>query len=317
MLIIIIGLVEVMKISKRFYYYFGFVCLAVIYVTASLLAPLGPTRFKITPSKTHVLQLTILLPVVIIWTVAIYGAERFKSYTDRIKHDKDGAALGKISTGFLILIFGIIFNGLFGILRSWAAKDGWLSAFTIGSNFLSAVFPLIAYSFMFAGSNQLRKLTKERSQNQLASIALAGVLLAIGVIYVIVLVNYKYANSTPDHTRYSSFYMSDPLIILTLAVPYLIGWGLALKTALNLDQYRKAVKGVIYRAALLKLVIGIYIIVAFYIFVQLLVAFSTYLATAGLSSILAIFYLLVVSYGVGFIVMALGAKKLTQIEDIH
>jgi hypothetical protein len=53
--------------------------------------------------------------------------------------------------------------------------------------------------------------------------------------------------------------MSDPLILLTLALPYLIGWWLGIKAALNLNNYRTNVQGIIYKNALFRLVVGILI----------------------------------------------------------
>ena len=304
--------------SKRAYYYLSYLAISAIYVISSLLAPLGPNRFNLTASKTHLLQLTILLPVVLIWFAAVYGVEKFHTYTSSIKSYKDGKPLHLFATGLLILVGSIIFNSIVGILRPWALADGWLSAYTILANYLSAWLPLLAYACMYIGSAQLLKSikTKPKIKNPLGWLPILLLLIIVGAIYVAVLLNYNYRSSTPDPTRYSSFYMSDPLILFTLALPYLFGWGLALKATLNLYAYLKQVRGVIYRSAFVRLLSGVLVVTLFYIIVQMLVAFSTYIAKAGLGSILLILYMLIMLYALGFLIIASGAKKLVAIEKV-
>lgn len=310
------NLAKTKDISKTFYWYLALAIASVLYIVTSLIAPLGPNRFNLTPAKTHVLQLSLLLPIVVIWWIAFYGAERFKNYTSKIKSDKDGRALDTIATGLVILVATIILNGLFGVLRSWAVQGNWLAAFTNLSNHLSALGPLIAYSYMFAGSLQLRKLIKKRKISHTRLIVLTTLLVLIAAVYIKTIVSYKYLSSTPDQSRYSSFYMSGALVFLTIGLPYLIGWGLAIASAINIAEYSNQVKGIVYRSMLLRFVIGTYLVVAFYIIVQMLIAFSTFFAKAGLGTLLLIVYLLIIGYAVGFVLIASGVKKLSRIEKV-
>jgi len=301
---------------KRVYFYLAYLVFAALYITVSLVAPLGPNRFRLSPTRTHALQAAILLPVVIIWMAAVYGAEKFHSYTKLIRKSKDGRALHIMSAGLLILVGSILFSGLIGIVRPWALKDGWLSAYTIFTNYISVLLPLVAYYVMHAGSIELLKSIKVRTSR----VSWVGIIVILGIIgagYIAALINYDYRTYTPDPSKYSSFYISAPLIITTIALPYLIGWGLAIKSMLNLNQYRQQVKGVIYKKSLFRLEAGILIVTAFYIVVQLLVAFSTYFASAELGSILLFLYVLILIYALGFMVIASGTSKLTAIEKIR
>jgi hypothetical protein len=304
------------SISKTYYYYLALAAVSAVYITASLLAPLGANRFNLTPAKTHLLQLTIYLPIVLVWWIAVFGAERFKNYTRRIKEHKDGRGLNKISTGLIILVVSIILGGLFGVLRPWALQNGWLAAFTNINNHLSVVGPLIAYGFIYAGSVDLKKLPKKHPTDYKRTVILLLFLALIAAWYIVQLVGYEYLETTPNPARYSSFYMSTPLVLLTIALPYLVGWGLGIKAALNLAEYRRQVKGLIYREMLLRLVIGTLVVIGFYFAVQLLVAFSTFFARAGLGAILLVVYLLILSYAVGFLMIASGARKLSRIEEV-
>lgn len=301
---------------RRIYFYLAYLAFAVLYVTVSLLAPLGPNRFNLSPQRTHVLQLAILLPVVLIWMAAIYGAEKFHSYTRLIRKSQDGKALNIISIGLLILVGSILFNGLLSIVRPWALKDGWLSAYTIFSNYVSVLLPLLAYYVMHAGSRELLKSIKVRT-GRISWFGIIILVAVIGAAYVTALMNYDYRTHTPDPSKYSSFYISAPLIISSIALPYLIGWALAIKAVLNLNQYRRQVKGVIYQRSLFRLEAGLLVVTAFYILVQLLVAFSTYFAKAELGSILLFIYMIIILYALGFMIIASGTSKLTAIEKIR
>ncbi len=301
---------------KKLYFYLSLTVISAVYIVASLLAPLSSNRFNLTPAKTHSIQIAVLLPIVIIWWIAAMGAERFKSYTSQIKQHPDGRGLDKISTGLVILVVAIIIGGVFGVLRAWALNNGWLAAYTNISNHLTVIGPLIAFAYMFSGSLELNKITKKKQIVSRNALIFLLILLLIAAAYVKILLNYKYLESTPDPTKYSSFYMSPALVFLTIGLPYLIGWGLGIMTAVNLVRYRAYVKGIIYKAMLLRLVVGIPIVIGFYFAVQLLIAFSTFFAKAGLSSILLIVYLLIIAYAIGFLVIASGAKKLAQIEKV-
>jgi hypothetical protein len=297
--------------------YYGLLALwGIIYIIGTINAPLAPNRFNLSTTSTHLLQVTIALPVVLIWTAAVIGAERFKSYTQRIIKHPDGEAMNKVANGLIILVAALLFRGVSGILRPWALKDGWLDQFTILYNFISVVLPLIAYCFMYAGSKDLLKLTKSSKKYLMSWLPVILLIIAVGILYITVIFHYGYRNNTPDPAKFSSFYLTDGLIFFTLLIPYLAGWALGIKSALNINAYKRDVKGAIYKNALFRLVIGFLLVIACAVTIQLLVAFSTYFATAKLASILLFIYLLLIFYASGFLFIASGTKKLGTIEMV-
>jgi hypothetical protein len=299
--------------NTRKKYYVLFIVASLIYIIATLVAPLTPNRFNLTTAGSHMLQIAIALPIVLIWAVAVYGAERFNSYSKSIRRHPDGRALDMIARGLTILVASYIGTSLFGRLRPWAFRDGWLPTYTIVANYLAVVFALVAFGYMYRGSVQLRRLIKAKDKGAKTAVV-AVTLTAISVLYLIVLLNYDYRGSTPDATKYSSFYLPDWLILLTLALPYLIGWGLGIAAALNIGSYQRHVKGVIYQSALYRVIVGTLTVVVFSIVLQILIVFSTYFAKAGLADILLIVYLIILMYAAGFLIIASGTRKMTAIE---
>jgi hypothetical protein len=305
-----------MSIQKK--YYGSFVVASLVYIIGTLIGPLSPNRFNLTPSKTHFLQLTIALPIVLIWAVAIYGAARFKIYTNKIKQHKDGMALNQIAIGLTILVASLMANGVFSVLRAWAFKNGWLPTYTILSNYLAVLLPLAAFIYMYLGSTKLKKLARNKDASSGSAWLISGlVIVVVAAVYIKALYSYQYRTATPDPSRYSSFYMSDLLILLTLILPYLISWWLGIKACLNIWSYQRDVKGLIYRQSLMRLVVGVLVAVSFSVILQLLVASSTLIAKAGLGSILIILYLLILLYALSYLIIASGARRLDAIEKVQ
>jgi hypothetical protein len=301
---------------KRRPYYTLLSIWGIVYIIGTLIAPVAPNRFNLSATNTHLIQISLALPIVFIWAAAVIGAERFKSYAQKIRKYPDGRAFNTIATGLIILVAGILFSGVSAVLRPWALKDGWIAQFTILYNFVSAILPVIAYAYMYAGSRNLLRLTKTGKRYIAGWLPTLAIIAVIGAVYISVIHGYDYRNNTPDPNKFSSFYLPDGMILFTLVIPYLVGWALGIKAALNIWSYMKDVKGVIYKKALRRVVIGILLVIVFAVIIQLLVALSTYFAKAGLAAILLIIYLIILFYALGFLVLASGTKKLNAIEKV-
>jgi len=107
-----------MNTQKKYYGFFAVASL--VYIVGTLAGPLSPTRFNLTASKTRFLELTIALPVVLVWAIAVYGAARFEAYTNKIRNHKDGRVLNQISLGLTVLVASLMANGVFDALRAWS-----------------------------------------------------------------------------------------------------------------------------------------------------------------------------------------------------
>src|SRR4051812_36468365 len=111
--------------STRAKLYTFYVVASIIYLVVMFLGPLSPNRFNLTPTKTHVLQALIAIPVIFIWGLAIYGAARLITYTKSISKHKDGMALNYVAVGLCVLACSYLITGVFSTLRPFALRDGW------------------------------------------------------------------------------------------------------------------------------------------------------------------------------------------------
>ncbi len=256
----------------------------------------------------RLLQLTIILPVIAIWGLAWFGATRFKDYSQTIKNSDDGHALGQVSNGLLVIATGLIISGLFASFRGWAIQNDLIAQFTITNSYLVLIFPLIGFGLMFAGSRQLLKITEARRMEP-KKILIALVLVTAAI--------YIYARGILSGHGSNNLYLNQNLIWLTIVVPYALTWLLGTSTILNIATYQQSVKGIIYRQALRRLSLGLYVVVGFSIGLQLLTLLVSSLQTAGLSTLLIIIQILILFYGLGYLLIAVGAKNLAKIEAVH
>lgn len=302
-------------VKKRTYYQI-LTLWVVVYLIAIMVAPLAPNRFNLSAAKTHLVLLSFAVPQIIIWIMATRGMQRFKSYTNRIKKHKDGKSFDLVSTGLALLVINVVSLSLTQMVRPWALKYNFLPIFTPSYNYLEVLIPLVAFIYIYLGTQGLLKLTAKKQPETSSWILVLIVVGALAAIYSQKIFNYQYRNNTPNPYQFSSFYLPDPLILLTIALPYLVGWAIGIKAALNIVLYAKSVKGKIYRNSLHNLSMGIVWAIAFGVFVQLFFAFSTYLAKARLESIYIFVFLLLAMFGLAFQYISSGSKKLLTIEEV-
>ncbi len=110
--------------------------------------------------------------------------------------------------------------------------------------------------------------------------------------------------------------MPNLLIILTLAIPYLYYWYRGLVATYNLYHYQKHVKGQVYKGSLSLVAYGIATIIATSILIRLLVTISARITTLSLTPLLLIIYGFLVIAALGYVLIALGAKRLRRIEEV-
>ncbi len=119
----------------------------------------------------------------------------------------------------------------------------------------------------------------------------------------------------PPDTK-ASFYLPSWLIVSTIIVPYAYAWYMAFTASYNLRFYSTNVKGVVYRKSLRTLAAGINIVIINTILLQFLSAQTPRLNKLNLAPLLGLVYVLLISIGIGFAVVAIGAKKMKRIEEV-
>ena len=290
--------------------YFGIVAIA--YLVLSLALP--PNRMTVSLYHLSALQYRVLifivvLPVMAIWLAAFYGYWKIKEYASLIEETAEGPAYRFIADGMMWLAWGLPIPGIINVIVNAIANNnpGFYDASIIISNYANLIMPFIALHILSSGSRTLLERANLRISIITTKFLVFGFVI-LGAIYCY----YVFHDGARAHTTY---FLPNWLILFTIVVPYLYAWFMGLLAAYEINLISHHTGGLLYKQALQHLARGLTIIVASSIGLQYL---RSLLSPKGLSLgyILIIVYILLFVIGVGYALMAYGAKKLKRIEEV-
>ncbi len=281
------------------------------------------TLFAPTPSKAlfHIshfqiveLQLTLIIPVLIIWLAAAYGVSWSKHYARLLGDSPEAPAFRNIADGIFVLLVGLVAQSVIGAARPYVQTTDAVRLNVIAVNYVELIFGLAAFYLVYRGSRHLVAMVS----NKRNIVFLAIWVFIIGVIsagYAWATLHNANRTVAVNSSAPATFYLSDRWIILTIIIPHIITWILAAIACFNLYFFSKFAKGIIYRRGLKYMVIGLIGVLALSVVVQLLGTASAQLLKLSLSQLLILIYALVALMGVGYTYIAWGASRLAKIEE--
>ncbi len=297
-----------------------YVLLIVIYLLQTLAAPVSKltlSKYHISVTQLRLLSLTIALPYIVIWSVALLGYLRLDNYIRLIQNYKDGVAFRTISRGILWLGLWLpistILNNFF--FEYYSAHQGATANLVRLNNYLNLIILFGGFWLLYKGSGQLLGLVKSRPSLSTYQ-TLTLVYIVFSVLYVFLTLQ-DVARRYPTHTvATATYYEPDWLIVLTLIIPRLLYWFIGAQAVQNIFLYRKKVKGRLYRQALNNLAMGLGGVVTVTILLRCLQSLATPLERLSLGLLLSIVYVLLILISVGYILIAKGTKRLQQLEEL-
>ena len=274
-------------------------------------------KYNLTEMHIIILSLTIILPYVIIWFIALLGYTRLKNYTSVIRKSKDGDAFNKISRGILAFAVWLPISAITSTALSNAVKNNpdqihyfvWLNLF--------ASLLLLSYGFyyVYTGSRKLVYMVKNRHYTRIQHLC-SAIFAGLVVLYIFVIFQDPSRQFASGEVDRATYYLPDWLIVSAVLIPRLIMWTAGLLAVYNLYLYRKNVKGFIYKRALKNLAFGFSVVVLTIIGLRYLESASSYLVDASLGALLMLYYAILVVMAVGYIYIARGARNLQRLEEL-
>jgi membrane protease YdiL (CAAX protease family) len=290
-----------------------FMVLAILGIALALGLPPDPhslAQLHISSTAYRMAVAFLLIPYIIIWYTAFYAFAKLQEYTRYVKKSAEGHAFRKLTVGMGVLAFGLVIPTLVSLIFNAIAQahPGFKATGTVMGNYLTLLMPLIAFTFFNTAARQLVSSTKV--QPQLRTIRLFVILfLILGTVYTrLTLHNH---DIHPD-----SYYLNTFFLLVTIVIPYLYAWFLALFSAFDFRTYARRVQGLLYRRALRQFAAGITIVICGSIAIQFVSSTIAGRISRSLGSLLLVEYILVVIVAVGLVLMALGTKKLKKIEEV-
>ncbi len=290
--------------------------LSFVYIAVTLAQPVSQatSQYGISEMAVRLLQLTIVGPVTAIWFLALYGSLGFKAYAASISDSRDGNALNYVANGLIILIATLVASTTLQAFMPWMRQDGLQAGWTVMANYVGAFGHLLAFASIYHGSNGLAKLVAYKSVQKGKLIGTLVLVPLVG-LYAYTMFHNPARNSAPVGENVSSYFLSDPMLLLTIVLPFSITWFIGMLAIVNINAYYRHSEGIIYRKSLAYLTKGLIAVVASSLVIQMISAMGPALASWGLSQVILLLYILIVIYSAGHVLVLKGARRLARIEE--
>lgn len=296
-----------------------FILLTLLYAGLTFLVDVDQKtldKYDISQGQVKAILLTIALPYVIIWFIALAGYLRVRTYSRFIEDSPDGKAFSVISRGLFWLVLWMPLTAVASALGSNYYADNPASTATIVIllNYLNLAILFSAFYNIYLGSTKLTQIVKRPAFNPTLGITLAYI--AFAALYVLFTLSDTSRRDPVGTVEAASYYQPDWLIVSTILIPRLIMWFLGILAVQNILLYRQKIKGKIYKSALNSLALGIGWVVLSTIVLRCYQSLGSQLDHTGLGLMVVIIYILLILISIGYILISKGAKNLQKLEEI-
>lgn len=278
--------------------------------------PRALALYKTTANALRLKSLPLTVSIIVIWSLAFYGFAQFKEYARKIRKSADGKALNDIANGLGVLALTMPITSMLSSLSSYYVRSHpeFLQTSILIRSYLSLVIYLVTFWLVAKGAKKLLKIVKHELEIGDQVISLFAFVLA-GGLYAFLAVKSLQAPPSPRPSGLLDV-LSTPVALLTVILPYLLIWLTGIWAVSKISLYHLLVQGTIYRKALSNLSAGLALIVVTSVLVQGLGTVSTTLLKLSLNQLFLLIYGLLAVIGAGFVIIALGAKKLSKLEEV-
>lgn len=292
--------------------------LALLYFILIFLLPANKqvtANHNLTSAEYHTLVFLIVLPSVAVWFVAFYGYAKLREYAVSLKAAPESMGFERLARGVMWLAWSLPVTAIVSITVNSIANSssGFHPAAIIITNYITLLFPLVAFSLIGMASRNLLSHTKLSLSSTTTRIIMVLFLIA-GVLYCYLI--FRNFDSSSLGSTDNPYFLPIWLMLITVIVPFLYAWFIGILAAYEIVSYSRQVRGVLYRQALHLMVGGLVAVIIASIALQYMASIqpSTGHLTISFRLILNVVFRAI--GGVGFILMALGATRMKRIEDI-
>lgn len=274
-------------------------------------------KYHITRGQDLVISLTFAVVLIAIWIVGLFGYVWLRAYSEAISEGEDGAAFTAISRAVLLIALWLPASTVVGgfLAHFYTVHPATSANLVRLNNYLNVGYLLATFWCMYNASKQLLGVLKRRPVLKAPQL-LNVIFICFAALYVLLALHDPTRRAPTANVAVASYYEPDWLIVLTLLIPRLIMWFLGALAVQNIYLYQKRVKGVLYKASLAKLALGVGSAVVVTIIIRCIQSLAEPLSRLHLGPVLAVIYVLLIVISVGYILIAKGARDLRKIEEL-
>lgn len=299
-----------------------FVVLGGVYIWQVMAIPSNQAsiaKYQLSLGTLQLLRLSVLVPVLAVWLIALTGYIRIDRYASLLKSSKEYLVWRNIANGLLVLALSL---PLGSIIANWTSSiyhnnPSLTAPMTIVYNYISLVFLLVAIGFIYRGTWLMYNgsVVKKSAWPFGAYYFLAIVIISSLFVYL------NFSNPTRQFPAsadsVAAYFLPDWLLAVTILIPYNIIWYLGIRSVEHVHAYKHFVRGKIYKSSYTSLAIGLATVVLSWAAIRFFTVLVTAFSEVTLKYLLALIYVLLFMIGFGYFMIAHGAKKLTKIEELN
>ena len=274
------------------------------------------TKYRLTDAQARLVSLAVIVPYLIIWYIAVFGYTSLITYARKIQRHADGKAFATLSAGVLLLALWLPLSALTGtVLNAVQVIHPMLIPLTVYvNNFLNIVFLLVTFIILARGSKQLLRIITAH-ELAMPTIVLA-IFVSFSALYTYLVLSDPARLAPTVQIPIATYYLPDWLIVLTVIIPRLITWYIGIRATYNLYAYQKRVAGRIYRRSVYNLAVGLLWVSVTIMVLRCFQSLAVLFSGRSLAVIILIIYALLAVISIGYILIALGARRLLRIEQV-
>lgn len=258
-----------------------------------------------------VMAVSIVLVQMVIWWVAMRGANDFMRYIQTIKNTPDGKGMSDIAKALLWLITYIILVPLTTSAADITRQRSYHTILVFLHNHLPIVAMIIAVSYLYRGSRKLVRLTSSPLHRGWLALVLA---LFAAVAAIFVWHFYQVVPAMFENAQVANFTLTLPTLLFTYVLPQIIAWLVGVLAVFNLWHYSTHVQGNIYRVLFSNLYLGIFLVFVGTFITQLLIASAITLSRFSLG-VVTIYAVLLLGI-IGYLLIYRGVNRLIKLEAV-
>jgi hypothetical protein len=302
-------------LRKQNLYYLILVGFIAVHICLAILATPSPSsKLKLDPNTGLLLRLTFLPISWATWYFGIRSAlaiHEYAKYFSNISPAKE-EGLKKIGYGILILVANLAVAAILGSSRNFFPIGSLgVKILTIITNYCYVAFPLLGLWFLYKGSLLLTRpnLSPRKHRDNFTIAFLFSFL--VTVLYGLVVFTSPDRLVSSDPLIRPTYFLSDPLIFLTIILPSFGMWLLGILAAFQVDQFTLETFSVQQHLAKRRFVNGILMMIFASTSIQVLLALGGLrLLNLGLVFIFLAIYLVLLFLVYAYFLIMRGARGL-------
>lgn len=298
-----------------------FVMFAGIYILQTFVIPSDQSavaRYKLSYSTTQILRLSVFLPIMFVWAMALKGYIKLDKYATLLADSREYYAWRNIARGVLIMALSLPLSAIVSNMATsiYHNNPSLTPKMVIINNYIMLTILSAAILFFYRGARHLYAGPVVKRDRWSYGPLYLLVFLLISSMFVYLNLTNEARQFPTSSASVAAYYLPDWLLMTTVLIPYVWVMYAGIKSVEFIHAYRRYATGSIYKSSLRSLAIGLALVISSWIAQRFLLLLITAFDTFALQYLLAVIYCLIFLIGFGYTLIARGATKLTKIEEV-